>query len=305
MASYPYYNDDPSDPNGKKQRNMWDRGALQGLGGMFSGLRSNFLQPHSSQLLLGGLGMLGGGPESAMKGLVAGSALDTERTDKRKRDAAIQALMNDPEGAGILSGITGAQRDYLLANPAVLDKVIADRMSPPSAGVTINTGGNLPTGYRFIDPNNPSAGAERIEGVHGSEAEQKSEALLTMVEPDYQTALSTFSSLSNPADLAASYGGDIGRYFQSADYQVATDAITNIAQSYLYSASGQAAPDAEVRRMARLVTPALTDKPEAIAMKKKRLGSMVEAIRQKTGTPSNGGQGNLTPNEDGSYDWSP
>jgi hypothetical protein len=38
--------------------------------------------------------------------------------------------------------------------------------------------------------------------------------------------------------------------------------------------------------MARLVTPTLTDRPEAIEMKKKRLGSMVEAIRQKTGAPA-------------------
>jgi hypothetical protein len=264
---------------------------LSGAQGMFGGLRRGFqrggqaLHPYSNRLMLAGLGMLGGGPSDAMKGLVAGSALDTEDADRRKLNEAIQGLMDDTSGTGLLAKASPAERAYLLASPPTLSKVMADQMSPPSAGVTINTGGNLPTGYRFIDPNNPSAGAERIEGVHGSEAEQKSEALLTMVEPDYQTALSTFSSLSNPADLAASYGGNIGRYFQSADYQVATDAITNIAQSYLYSASGQAAPDAEVRRMAGLVTPTLTDKPEAIAMKKQRLGAMVQAIRAKTGAP--------------------
>jgi len=271
---------------------MFSGGNLLGTAqGMFGGLRRGFqagnraLHPYSNRLMLAGLGMLGGGPSDAMKGLVAGSALDTEDADRRKLNAAIQGLMDDTSGTGLLAKASPAERAYLLASPPTLSKVMADQMSPPSAGVTINTGGNLPTGYRFIDPNNPSAGAERIEGVHGSEAEQKSEALLTMVEPDYQTALSTFSSLSNPADLAASYGGNIGRYFQSADYQVATDAITNIAQSYLYSASGQAAPDAEVRRMAGLVTPTLTDKPEAIAMKKQRLGAMVQAIRAKTGAP--------------------
>jgi len=282
MAYYP-----PDDP----QNGMIPPGFGRGMQGMFGGLKRGFqgganaLNPYSNRLLAFGAGMLGGGPAGAAKGLIVGSALDRESADRKKLNEAIAGLRADPSGP--LGELPESYWNFLeAADPSVTGKILADRMSPPSAGVTINTGGNLPTGYRFIDPNNPSAGAERIEGVHGSEAEQKSEALLTMVEPDYQTALSTFSSLSNPADLAASYGGNIGRYFQSADYQVATDAITNIAQSYLYSASGQAAPDAEVRRMAGLVTPTLTDKPEAIAMKKKRLGSMVEAIRQKTGTPA-------------------
>jgi hypothetical protein len=140
--------------------------------GMFGGLRRGFraggqaLHPYSNRLMLAGLGMLGGGPSDAMKGLVAGSALDTEDADRTKLNKALQELMSDTSGEGILSGISDAERNYLLASPSTLSKVIADRMSPPSAGVTINTGEyKVPTGYMPADPNDPRKGVEKIPGV--------------------------------------------------------------------------------------------------------------------------------------------
>jgi hypothetical protein len=120
--------------------------------------------------MLAGLGMLGGGPSDAMKGLVAGSALDTEDADRTKLNKAIQGLMDDTSGEGILSGISGPERDYLLASPPTLSKVLADRMSPPSAGVNINMGEyKPPVNYRWKDPENRDAGVEPIPGGPGEE----------------------------------------------------------------------------------------------------------------------------------------
>jgi len=278
------------------QQPMFSPGIGQGMQGMFGGLRRGFsagnraLHPYSNRLLLAGMGLLSGrdGMANAMKGMIAGSALDTEDADRRKLNEAIQGLMDDTSGTGLLAKASPAERAYLLASPPTLSKVMADQMSPPSAGVSINMGDyKVPPKYRYKDPNNPDAGVELIPGVatDRSESEQKGDVLLATVEPDYQTALTTYGALSDPVGLAASYGGNLGRYFQSGEFQSGSDAITSVAQSYIYAISGAQAPEQEVRRIAQLVMPAMNDKPQALELKKKRLGAMVQAIRAKTGAP--------------------
>lgn len=90
-----------------------------------------------------------------------------------------------------------------------------------------------------------------------------------------------FGPMSNKKDLAKQYAGDLGKYYQSPDFQVGMDAITNVVQSYLYAASGQSAPAAEVEKNVNLVTPSLIDSPERIEAKRQRLKRMMHAIEIK------------------------
>ena len=169
---------------------MFDR-LGQGVGGMFEGVRG-WSQPRSNRLMLTGMGMLSGrngeGWEGAMKGLVAGSALDTEN----KRERALGALLNDPNST--LGDLPAADRAFIAGNPDVAGGLMAARLKPADygdkytgyqlakaegytggwvdyqkefkdSGVTIDMGGyKLPPGYRPKDPGNPDAGVEPIPG---------------------------------------------------------------------------------------------------------------------------------------------
>ena len=121
---------DPYDPNAPP-RSMAD-GFGQGMQGMFSGLSRGFqgganaLNPYSNRLMAFSAGMLGGGPSDAMKGLIAGSALDRESADRRKQDEALQGLMGQEDG--LLAGFSEPERAYLAANPDALNAVIGARM---------------------------------------------------------------------------------------------------------------------------------------------------------------------------------
>jgi hypothetical protein len=103
--------------------------------GMFGGLGRVYragnraLHPYSNRLLLAGMGMLGGGPQDAMKGLVAGSALDTEDADRTKLDKALQELMNDPNSA-LMSGLGGPDKAYLAADKDAFHALIGARLKP-------------------------------------------------------------------------------------------------------------------------------------------------------------------------------
>ena len=99
-----------------------------GLGGMFGNLQrgANALNPYSNRLLAFSSGMLSGGPAGAARGMIAGSALDREASDRRKQDAALQGLMGQ-EG-GMLSQFSEPERAYLAANPDALNAVIGSRL---------------------------------------------------------------------------------------------------------------------------------------------------------------------------------
>jgi hypothetical protein len=117
-----------------QQQPMFGPGIGQGAQGMFGGLRRGFraggqaLHPYSNRLMLAGLGMLGGGPSDAMKGLVAGSALDTEDADRRKLNELLKGLQNDPEGGGLMAGLTEAERNYVANDPAAVRTLLAGKL---------------------------------------------------------------------------------------------------------------------------------------------------------------------------------
>lgn len=87
--------------------------------------------------------------------------------------------------------------------------------------------------------------------------------------------------------------GRPGLAFTSADYQSATNALTNIAQSYLYAISGQAAPAGEVAKIIESVTPKFGEDSTSVNNKKARLASYIRAIEaSKLDVPTGGGGAN-------------
>ena len=72
--------------------------------------------------------------------------------------------------------------------------------------------------------------------------------------------------------------GRPGLALTAPDYQSATNALTNIAQSYLYAISGQAAPAGEVAKIIESVTPKFGEDATSVKNKKARLASYIAAI---------------------------
>lgn len=70
-----------------------------------------------------------------------------------------------------------------------------------------------------------------------------------------------------------------GRALTSADYQRAASAVETISQHYLYALSGQAAPDGEVKRVARTLMPVIGENPASVLEKKRRLESYLQTIQ--------------------------
>jgi hypothetical protein len=108
---------------------------------MFGGLKNVYqagnraLHPYSNRLLLTGMGLLSGrnGMADAMKGLVAGSALDTEDADRTKLNKALQALMDDPKA---LSNLSPGERNFALNDAPTARLAVAQQLRPDDVGET-------------------------------------------------------------------------------------------------------------------------------------------------------------------------
>lgn len=184
-------------------------------------------------------------------------------------------------------------------------RVIGDYRDPNSGQPA------APSGYQWTQegtqtyiPGGP-ADPTNQSGKPPTEAELRAAGLTTVIEPDARLLLGDgtpqnpgiFEALGSGGDqfLSAGIGGIAPLSpFASTEYRQAKDAVTSIAQSYLYSTSGASAPDAEVQRVADSVTPKPFDTPAQIADKKARLEVMVNSVRQK--------QGNAAPAADGWQD---
>lgn len=131
---------------------------------------------------------------------------------------------------------------------------------------------------------------------------------------------------ADKTSIAAGTGGfEIGKMFQSDVYQKTKISIGRVAQNYLYSTSGATANPGETQKTIESVTPTFFDSDEAKKTKKILFNDMVRnlEVRARLGIqpgmplPPQAEQeleaakqqeaqtGNLKPNEDGSYTWSP
>jgi hypothetical protein len=131
----------------------------------------------------------------------------------------------------------------------------------------------------------PGAGKRRM-----TEAEMKGISLLKGTESSIKyilqggtpenpvPLLDEAAQLQNTVGSATPY---VGRFIQSGEGQAISDALGNIAQSYLYAQSGQAATEAETKRIVASLLPRVGDGQPAIDQKKQRLLSMIEAIKAR------------------------
>lgn len=134
-----------------------------------------------------------------------------------------------------------------------------------------------------------------------TEAERKAAALTTVTEKDASLLFGDgttdkpgiFDALGGTVDQSLQVGGfgvNPLAGFASSDYKVATDAISNITQSYLYAMSGATAPPEEVKKIALQVTPQPFDSPAQKKAKRDRLLAMYQAIEGAQGNAAPGGQ---------------
>lgn len=187
---------------------------------------------------------------------------------------------------------TSSMRDFQMAqaNPAY-----ADFINPTTAPAA-------PSGYRWSADGNLEAipGGPAIHQSKPTEGQVRASSLLKQVEPDVRLLLGddqgnpgTFDALGNGGDQFWNginvFGAKPFTGLISSDYKEAQNAATNLAQTYLYLASGAAAPAEEVQKIAGLITPAPFDPPEVKKQKKARVAQYLEAIRTAAQREAAGG----------------
>ena len=131
-----------------------------------------------------------------------------------------------------------------------------------------------------------------------TDAQRRLGALATVVAPDAALVLGdgtpenpgVFDSLSDLGNQAAGvdvFGSKPGFGLAESDYQRGINALTNIAQSYLYAMSGQAAPAAEVQKIVATMLPVPFEDKKSVADKKARVATYVKAIQGSNLPPLN------------------
>lgn len=161
----------------------------------------------------------------------------------------------------------------------------SDKPRDPPAGYQWTPDGKL----SFI-PGGPADPASAAANKGDTEQTRRAKQLATVVNPQLRIALDNFDSMSEGGNQFANslnQGSGVGT---SPQYQQARNAVQTIAQSYLYSVSGAAAPAEEVKKLVDSVTPVPFESPQSVADKKARLQSMVEAINLM----AQGGSGTAT-----------
>lgn len=190
-----------------------------------------------------------------------------------------------------------------LVDPTTFE-VLGDFRTPET-----NTGPAPPAGYRW----NAEGGLEFIPGgpqdpanaasKPPTDADVRAAKLAGVIQGDKELLLGPngiYDKLADPWSQAvgAEVGvggigvGRPGLALTAPDYQSATNALTNIAQSYLYAISGQAAPAGEVAKIIESVTPKFGEDASSVKNKKARLASYIAAIEaSKYDVPTSGGAG--------------
>lgn len=142
-----------------------------------------------------------------------------------------------------------------------------------------------PSGYQWTPEGNqafiPGGPADPATAGKTTEATRRNQQLASVIQPELATVEANWEELSsgnNQAANAAPFGAGYG--LTSPGYQQATSALNTIAQSYLYSVSGAAAPAEEVRKLVESVTPRPFESPQSIADKKERVRQMAAAVVQ-------------------------
>jgi len=159
--------------------------------------------------------------------------------------------------------------------PEKNDWVTVGGPKAPSNGITIT---------------NPDGTTTQIGGTGSgkmSEGDKRNKLLGNQVATQEPIILETFDALSDPQNLA---GTNVpgGRYIMTGNGKAAYDAISNILGNWLYMVSGATATDDEVRKRTNEILPSFGDDPRTISLKKARLQSYIDGMKQAAGINSTG-----------------
>jgi hypothetical protein len=143
---------------------------------------------------------------------------------------------------------------------------------------------SMPTSYQEFQlaQQNPDYAASLSSSTSKppTEGERRNQQLSSVIEPELQVVEDNWDALTNPADQA---NANFGRAATSPEYQAAADSLKTIAQSYLYSISGQAATDSETEKIVSSLTPVFGESKASADNKKARVRRMVEAVKTAGG----------------------
>lgn len=137
----------------------------------------------------------------------------------------------------------------------------------PSGGITVSPDGTVQVG---------GAGGKLTEG------DKRARLLGNQVATQEPIILDTFDALSDPQNLAGTTVPG-GRYVMTSSGKAAYDAISNIVGNWLYLVSGATATDDEVRKRTNEILPSYGDDPRTISLKKARLQSYINGMKQAAG----------------------
>lgn len=195
------------------------------------------------------------------------------------------------EDAASRQGVKPIEINGQLVDPTT-GQVVGDYRDPAGPAAPIEINGQL------VDPiTRQVVGDYRTpEQIGGNrpptDAQRKASSLYTVVAPDAELLLGPDGNsgiFEKLGDGGSQFWNGVGAAgvnplagLASGDFQSARDAVTNIAQSYLYAMSGAAAPAEEVKKIADLVTPNPGDSQQRKDEKRRRLQSYVQAVQNST-----------------------
>lgn len=269
---------------------------------------------------------LGNAAIGAQRGSVADDFASQQKAEEAKRQETLNQTIEYMRSKGYDDLIAGVESGGMDMGAAWTEAL--RRGQPQAAKPPIEVGGVLvdpvtfqpifdsrqpekppaaPSGYQW----NPDGSQSYVPGGPAdpafatpkppTDAERRGAALTSVVDSDAALLLGdgtnpgVFEQLADSGDQfwnAGVMGVNPLKGVSSPEYQKATNAVENIAQSYLYAISGQAAPAAEVEKIVNSITPRPFENPAVLVEKKRRLGEYVDAIRMSAGNHSSVAGGN-------------
>lgn len=167
-----------------------------------------------------------------------------------------------------------------LVNP-MTGEVVGDYRDP-QAGF-----GNAPAGYQWNPDGTqsfiPGGPADPSTQAKTTEAQRRNQQLASVIQPELAAVEQNWAELANPGNQAGGMVPGFGNAITSPGYQQASNSLATIAQSYLYSVSGAAATDAEVKKIVDSVTPKPFESQASIDAKLARIRQMADAVIQAGG----------------------
>lgn len=191
-----------------------------------------------------------------------------------------EALKRMQPGYGQADAVKPIEVNGQLVNP-MTGQVIGDYRDPQSGM------GAAPSGYQWNPDGTqafiPGGPADPANMGKTTEAQRRNQQLASVIQPELATVEQNWGELANGGNQAGGMVPGIGNALTSPGYQQASNSLATIAQSYLYSVSGAAATDAEVRKIVDSVTPKPFESQQSIDAKLARIRQMADAVIQAGG----------------------